>query len=279
MSSRSVSVARIIRGLCGVSQPLLVRGTDQNLYVLKFQNGLRETHSLFNECMGSELYRACGLPVPRWSPIRLDAQVIEEYCVRRSSREAERVLPAPGWAFGSHVVQVPGMRLRDVLSGIAFQKIANATDFWLAWLIDACAGHPDHRQAFFAERVGGPIKAVFLDHSRLFGIFDDCAPQDWQASSYSDRRIYAVTRRPDVNQIETAFDALDADALYKVAAELPQDWLTDTGRTQLEACLNRLKNMAVWQRVFAELVCACPGYCSSAAYRPSVSALSGLRHS
>ncbi len=59
-----VVVTQYVRNLRGGSQPILARASDGFLYVVKFANNLQGPNLLFNESAGSELYLACGLPIP-----------------------------------------------------------------------------------------------------------------------------------------------------------------------------------------------------------------------
>jgi len=256
-----VSIARFVRHLRGGSQPLLVEGTDGNLYVLKFQNNLQGSHVLFNESMGTELYRACGLQVPGWSPIYVDAQFIDDH--RECWLQAERgsIRPLSGWSFGSRFVQVPGTHLRDLLSGNDFKRVRNLDSFWLSWLIDVCANHSDNRQALFVEHVSREFEAYFIDHGHLFGGAKGGEQPHPRVSRYLDGRVYAAIPEFSIERIEKTLKNLDADALFKRAVELPADWITEMDRKALESCLDRLKNPTLWQNVLHELLISCEGTC------------------
>ena len=65
------SAVRFIRKMRGGSQPILVEASDRNLYVVKSQDNLQGRNVLFNEVVGSEMFRQVGLPGPERALIYL----------------------------------------------------------------------------------------------------------------------------------------------------------------------------------------------------------------
>lgn len=273
MANEVVSISRLIRRLRGGSQPLLVEGTDDHLYVLKFRDNPQGPRVLFNESMGTELYRACGLQVPEWRPIHVDARFIDDHPECWIQTEKGCIRPMPGWSFGSRFIHIPGSRVSDVLPGVALKWVRHLDHFWLSWLIDVCAEHADNRQAIFLEHEDRQVEIFFIDHGHLFGgAKGGERPNPW-ASRYLDRRVYAAMPQMGVKRIEKALKELNADALYQRAGELPAGWITEVDRKALATCLDRLKNPALWQNVLHELLSSFESTCEYGSRYRSASAV------
>ncbi len=61
---RIVSAVRHIRKLRGGTQPHLLRASDGNLYITKFQNNPKQRRTLASEFLATRLGLALGLPMP-----------------------------------------------------------------------------------------------------------------------------------------------------------------------------------------------------------------------
>ena len=61
--------------------------------------------------------------------------------------------PEPGMCFGSRYLGEDSTRLFEVLPGNSFRRVRNLQDFWLAWMIDICAGHTDNRRRSSSSRM------------------------------------------------------------------------------------------------------------------------------
>jgi hypothetical protein len=101
LGENHVSVQRHVRNLNGGSQPILAQASNGLFYVVKFINNLQGPNLLFNESIGSELYRACGLSVPSWEPLIVSESFIESNpgCWMQTPEGRRR--PASGLCFGS----------------------------------------------------------------------------------------------------------------------------------------------------------------------------------
>ena len=243
-------VTRFIRKLRGGSQPILIEASDGFRYVLKFTNNPQGRNVLFNEAMGTSLYGAAGLPVPRWKPL----EVTEEFLDRTPGCWLEtangNLRPNSGLCFGARFIGDGGARLWEILPGPSFSRVVNKSDFYLAWLLDTCARHTDNRQALFESDSNG-IRAVFFDHGHMFsGPNGKLYRPNFRTSAYLDTRVY--TRNPKQYGIDIAKPVIniDVDALWIKAEQLPKEWLTDSALRNFAACLcvladaNAVRNIA-----------------------------------
>jgi hypothetical protein len=228
-----------LRKLRGGSQPVLVRASDGELYVVKFANNLQGSNVLFNECAGNLLYRACGLPVPEWKVLKVDASFLDRNPACWIETEHGRRRPEEGFCYGTRYL---GGRVLEVLPGSSMSRIENRACFWLAWMIDICAGHTDNRQALFVENSKGGLHAVFVDHGHLLGgPRGEQEPNDL-ASRYLDLRIYEHVSLRSLQLIKRFVTTIDFEGLWLQVQDLPMEWRTDSACQRLSMCIERLSN-------------------------------------
>jgi hypothetical protein len=78
LGRKAALAAKFVCNLRGGSQPILVEASDGLLYVAKFTDNLQGPNLPFNESIGSELYRACGLAVPLWKPLLVTDDFLDQ---------------------------------------------------------------------------------------------------------------------------------------------------------------------------------------------------------
>jgi hypothetical protein len=253
-SRRDVNlVTQHIDNLPGGSQPILARASDGFLYVVKFANNLQGPNLLFNESAGSELYRACGLPGPRWRTLEITDDFLDRNPDCWMHTEEGPLRPASGLCFGSRFLGENVKRLFEILSGSMFKRVRNPANFWLAWLIDICADHADHRQAIFDEGADGWLDAYLVDHGHLFGGPNADLKMHFRASCYLDRRIYIQVPSEVLVGFQHVLQALDADSLRKRIEAIPTEWSHTSARESFERCLQKLKMGPQVQQVIDEI--------------------------
>lgn len=249
LAKDSVFVTRFLRKLRGGSQPILVEASDGFTYVVKFSNNPQGQNVLFNEAMGTELYRSVDLPVPVWRQLNITEEFLNQ-TPRCWIESAEGfVKPDAGVCFGSRYLGRQGVRLWEILPGSAFQRVENKDDFHLAWILDICASHTDNRQAVFEDHLDG-IYAVFVDHGHLFSGADGLVRRPKpSASAYLDLRIY--DRNQDHHGVDIAKVVLNinVDKLWRRAQQLPIEWLTDTALRNFAECLGVLSDRKAVQGI------------------------------
>jgi hypothetical protein len=246
-------VTQYIRNLRGGSQPILVQASDRQHYVVKFSNNLQGPNLLFNESIGSELYRACGLAVPAWRPLEVSEDFLDRNPDCWMQTPKGRLRPASGLCFGSRFLGSEGVRLLEILPKASYRRIRNQTSFWLAWLIDICAEHVDNRQAVFVEDAAGWLDAFFVDHGHLFGGPKAGTQKHFQASRYLDPRIYQSVSSEHLLDFQRVALGLDADQLWQQIRELPDEWKTASALEAFERSLNRLSNAKLLQHILETL--------------------------
>jgi hypothetical protein len=243
-------VTQYIRGLRGGSQPIMARASDGLSYVVKFANNLQGPNVLFNECAGNELYRAYGLPVPEWTPLRVSDSFLDRNPECWMQTELGSLRPASGLCFGSRLMGQDGGRILEILPSSAFRRVRNQSDFLLAWLIDICADHIDNRQAVFVEEAEGWLEAYFIDHGHLFGGPAGDLNRNFRASRYLDPRIYPAVSFEALPKFKNLVQALDVDKLRQRTKAIPNEWSDASAWERFDRCLQRLKMDSLVQNVF-----------------------------
>ncbi|HTV54927.1 MAG TPA: hypothetical protein VMI06_08410 [Terriglobia bacterium] len=233
---------RYIRKLRGGSQPILAGASDGHFYIVKFTNNLQGPNLAFNESMGAELYRALRLPVPFWRPLEITDKFIDRNPACWMETETGMLRPSPGVCFASRYLGDAETRLFEILPGNRFLQIENLKDFWLAWLVDICAGHADNRQAIFREEGNGQLNAVFIDHGHMFRGPKGDEERHFRASAYLDLRIYQGTSSRFLVKLRKSVGNLDAEVLWKEAEYLPEAWKTDSALQSFARCLETLSS-------------------------------------
>lgn len=244
-----VFLKQFIRNLRGGSQPILALASDGLSYVVKFSNNLQGPNLPFNESMGSEVYRACGLAVPSWKPLMVSERFVGSNpdCWMQTPEGSLR--PASGLCFGSLFLGEGGKRLLEILPVASFQRVRNRNSFWLAWLIDICAAHADNRQAVFVQDVDSWLDAFFIDHGHLFGGPNADLKKNFQISGYLDPRMYQSVSSFELLSFQKIVLNMDADRLWQKAETLPFDWKTASAADGFAQFLNRLATSSLVQSV------------------------------
>ncbi len=239
MFSGKVRVTQFIRRLRGGSQPKLVKASDGYLYVVKFSGNAQGPNLIFNEVMGSELYRRCGISTPEWKALDITAEFLVNNPACRIETEKDLLRPPIGLCFGSRYLGSSDANLFDVLPGASYSRIFNRSSFWLAWALDICAGHADNRQVIFSGKEGGRYEAVFLDHGHLFGGPDGLRNPDPIVSRYLDSRVYPEITKSEMRKLKK-FRLEHAGDLWNVAMSLPEEWRPKSALRNFEATLKKL---------------------------------------
>jgi len=226
----------------GGSQANLVLADDGCFYVVKVQDNLQGPNLLFNESAGYELYRSFGLKTPNWQTLQLSESFIEKNRAFWIHDLHDSRPPKPGLCFGSQFLGLEGIRTLEILPARSHKLIQNRADFWLAWVIDACAEHADNRQALFTEDTNSLLYATFLDHGSMFRGADGKSRHNIRASRYLDHRIYPDLTLMQQREIESHFANLDTEALLERIKALPEAWKTSSALQNFEQTLNCLSS-------------------------------------
>jgi len=148
-----------IRRMRGGAQSHLMRCSDGNYYVVKFQNNPQHRRILVNELLGTRLASRLGLPTAPVEVVEVGAELIRltpELCIELPR---SRTPCAAGLQFGSRYPGDPRqMTLHDFLPDEKLREVRNLHDFAGMLVFDKWVCNTNGRQTVFFEeapRMGG----------------------------------------------------------------------------------------------------------------------------
>jgi len=148
-----------IRRMRGGAQSHLMRCSDGNYYVVKFQNNPQHRRILVNELLGTRLASRLGLPTAPVEVVEVGADLIRltpELCIELPR---SRTPCAAGLQFGSRYPGDPRqMALHDFLPDEKLREVENLHDFAGMLVFDKWVCNTNGRQTVFFEetaRTGG----------------------------------------------------------------------------------------------------------------------------
>jgi hypothetical protein len=141
-----------IRRMRGGAQSHLMRCSDGNYYVVKFQNNPQHRRILVNELLGTRLARRLGLPTAPVEVVEVGAELIRltpELCIELPR---SRTPCAAGLQFGSRYPGDPReMTLHDFLPDEKLCEVENLHDFAGMLVFDKWVCNTNGRQTVFFE--------------------------------------------------------------------------------------------------------------------------------
>lgn len=247
--NKCVEAVQFVKRLRGMSQAILVQGSDGMFYVVKFPDNLECPNVAFNESMGSAVFNSCGVPVPGWEPVRISGEFLDRNPGSWLVTPEGARRPGEGWGYGSRFLGLPGTPLREILPGSSFGRISNRLDFWKTWVLDVLCEHADNRQALFLREENGLLNAIFIDHGHLFGGPRGMLNPSFRASQYLDPRIYFPVTAEECGEIMATLKRIDPGELMRTFRTLPDRWITPTATVRFERFLDRLADQPLLKQI------------------------------
>jgi len=216
-----------IRKMRGGSQAHLIRASDKNLYVTKFQNNPQHVRVLANEYLGTNLGRLLHLPMPEARIMEVSEWLIENTPELKVDLNPRSVPCASGLQFASRYVgDTEHDRVFDYLPESMSHRIANLDDFPRVLVFDKWTGNADGRQAVFVQAAGQQAyRTVFIDQGYCFNSGEWNFPEFPLRGVFARNSVYAPvigwhSFEPTLSQVEQ----IDIDDLWRIAAEVPEEW-------------------------------------------------------
>jgi hypothetical protein len=223
-----ISAIQHLRPLRGGAQSHLLRASDGNWYVTKFQNNPQHIRVLANEMLATRMGLALGLPMPRVEVIEVSGWLIDHTEDLRIQFAGHSIPCQSGKQLGSLYVgpQAPG-RLLDYLPQSLLERAVNVADFARVLVLDKWTCNADGRQAVFHHKTPRSRRytVTFIDQGYCFNA------GEWTFPDYPLRGVYATNR---VYQRVIGWDAfepaltraeeMDSDAIWRCAADIPEEW-------------------------------------------------------
>jgi hypothetical protein len=246
-----------IRRMRGGAQSHLMRCSDGDYYVVKFQNNPQHRRILVNELLGTRLAGRLGLPVARVEIIEVSEKLIRLTPDLSMELARSRVPCQPGLQFGSRYPGDPRqLTLHDFLPDPQLREVKNLHDFAGMLVFDKWTCNTNGRQTVFF-REGAPqrhehnsgmqahdagdtvqedeesgndcYKTVMIDQGFCFNAGEWNFPDAPLRGLYARNQVYeGVTGMesfaPWIRRIEST---LTERVLATIGAEIPPEWYED----------------------------------------------------
>jgi hypothetical protein len=217
-----------IRRMRGGSQSHLMRCSDGNYYVVKFQNNPQHRRILVNELLGTSLAARLGLPTAPIAIIDVPKDLIlltPDLCVEMPH---SRIPCLPGLQFGSSYIGDPHhLSMLDFASDKHILDASNLRDFVGMLVFDLWTSNTDGRQVIFRRpNVGTPHQVWMIDQGFCFNAGEWNFPDTPRKYMYLHKAVYE--RVQGIESFEPWLDWLESSIgmgmLLKVAQDIPPEW-------------------------------------------------------
>src|SRR6185503_13682826 len=223
-----VEAVQHVRRMRGGAQSHLMRDSDGNFYVVKFQNNPQHLRVLANEFLATRLAERVGLPVPVTEVIAVDAWLIENTSELRMEVSLRPVPCKAGLQFGARYVCDPAeAQVFDYLPESMLQKVKNREAFAGMLALDKWLGNANGRQAVFWKKARErKYNVSFIDQGYCFNAGEWDFPDSPLRGVYARNCVYDGVRgwdafEPWLSRIEK----LDPEIVRDVAGGIPPEWI------------------------------------------------------
>jgi hypothetical protein len=226
----------------GGAQSHLMRCSDRNLYVVKFQNNQQHTRVLANDWLGTCLAALVGLSVPTPAIVEVHPWLVEDTPELRFELADRQAMPLAGLCFGSRYVapQDEGV-VHDYLPETSMGCVRNRNEFAGILALDKWTCNADGRQVAFWKRLRQrKFTASFIDHGYCFNAGEWSFPDAPLRGVFGRNDVYAnVTGwesfEPWISRIENFSESL----LWPISQQIPPEWYGHDSQ-ELDRLLSKL---------------------------------------
>jgi hypothetical protein len=226
-----------IRRMRGGAQSHLMRCSDKNYYVVKFQNNPQHRRILVNELLGTRLALYMGLPT---APVDI-VDVSEELIALTPDLSVElprsRTPCVPGPQFGSRYPDDPRrLTVHDFLPDEQLRNVQNLHAFAGMLVFDKWTCNTNGRQTIFfrevradVEDVGSAYKCVMIDQGFCFNAGEWNFPDAPLRGLYARNRVYEGVIGMESFQpwLERLEKNITDRLLDRILKEIPSAWYED----------------------------------------------------
>jgi hypothetical protein len=232
MSRPSLFAVEHIRKMRGGSQAHLLRASDGNCYVTKFQNNPGGIRTLASEFLATKLALFLGLPMAEVQVIEVSQSLIAKTPELRIEIGATTIACASGLQFASRYVADPAIeRVFDYMPETQFSRAVNRHDLVHILAFDKWTGNCDGRQTVFTKRDREPgYRMTFIDQHYCFNgecwTFPDLP---LMGTYFRNHEYEGVTGWESFEPILTRIEEIEYADLWRCAAQIPYDWYEHDG--------------------------------------------------
>lgn len=241
--SYGVRAVEQIRKMPGGSQSHLMRCSDGQFYVVKFQNNPQHRRVLVNEFLGTWLARELGLPVTSFRVITVDKELIRLTPDLSIELPHKRKPCEPGLQFGSRFVGDPTPTNLFWLPLSGSSMSAEMLNQFAGMLVfDKWTCNTDGRQVlFYREQADEKTKAVMIDQGFCFNAGDWNFSDSAIRGKYFDTTVYQNIR--GIDDFEPWLSRIEFDTFFsgftRFLPIIPSEWY-ESDRDSLLSLLDRL---------------------------------------
>ena len=247
-----------IRRMRGGSQSHLMRCSDDNYYVVKFQNNPQHRRILVNELLGSRLAARMGLPITPSAVIQVSERLIDATDELVMELPRYRVPCSAGNNFGSRYFGNPrNLQTWDLIPSEELCRIDNFNDLIGMVVFDKWTCNCDGRQLVFSRQENGKYSMACIDQGLCFNSGGWNFPDSPLRGLYCDKTIYRDHVRslddfePWLSRVEREFTI---DVLHEAASSIPTEW-HDNDSKALSSLLEKLDRRRKTIRELLRLSC------------------------
>jgi hypothetical protein len=247
-----------IRRMRGGSQSHLMRCSDDNYYVVKFQNNPQHRRILVNELLGTRLAEKMGLPTTPGVVVRVSARSIDRMEDLVMELPRYRVPCSSGNSFGSRYFGNPrDLRTFDALPGEELREVDNFSDFAGMVVFDKWMCNCDGRQCLFMLQDTGHYSMVGIDQGFCFNAGQWDFPDSPLRGLYGNKTIYRELIKsmddfePWLSRIEREFTR---ETIVEAADGIPPEWY-ESNHVALSQLLEKLNSRRVLVRELLRVSC------------------------
>jgi HipA-like kinase len=233
----AVLAVQQIRAMRGGAQSHLMLGSDENLWVVKFQNNPQHTRVLANEYLATRLAASVGLTVPACDVVEVTEWLIAntpELLIQVSSGQAPSGRPPggrercrAGLHFGSRFVGglMPG-QVVDTLPEAQLAEVKNLREFAGMLVIDKWTSNVNGRQAVFGKRPRERrYTATFIDQGYCFNagewkLIDTPLRGVFRSNLVYESVVGWESFEPWLGRVER----MEAGTIWSIAESIPPEW-------------------------------------------------------
>jgi hypothetical protein len=225
---RPLRAVEHIRRMHGGSQSHLMRCSDGNYYVVKFQNNPQHRRILVNELLGTQLATLLCLPTTLVAIIEVSDELIRLTPSLRIETQWTHIPCEPGLQFGSRYPGDPHhLTVLDLLPDNHVLTARNLSDFLGMLVFDSWTCNTDGRQVIYGRPdIGSPYQAWMIDQGFCFNSGEWNFPDSPRRSLHPRYAVYRQVR--GIESFEPWLAKLECEigvqVLLKIAETIPQEW-------------------------------------------------------
>jgi len=258
-TTANISAVEQIRRMRGGAQSHLMRCSDGNYYVVKFQNNPQHKRVLVNEFLGTRLAAIMGLPTTPGVIVKVSQRLIDDTAELVMELPRYRIPCRSGANFGSRYFGNPrNLKTFDEIPSDQLYRVENFNDFIGMLVFDQWTCNCDQRQCLFLMQDSGKYLMACIDQGFCFNTGEWNFPDSprrglfWDKTVYRHRVSSLDDFEPWLSRVEGEFDI---EVLHEAAKDIPPEWYENDSKA-LGDLLTQLNRRRKAIRELLRLSCA-----------------------